>query len=566
MALSKLGVSGLNIDELKSYLSRMSPQQRQQVAAQYKNSPYASIVIPLAMGITQEEQRMSQGLQAQQQAGQQEQPKVVDEVLAQMAPRQQQPQQQQLPENQGIARLPAQNIAQMADGGIAGYDDTEPVERYQDRGLTGAPQFIQDLLAIPGAYEEWWKRQREEDARKAALEKESAEKRRATLASQGKASFFNYLFGSPQREAEGKAELAAAAAAASGAAPSSAAPSRASTPSIEGELDPTTGRAMTPSATAPVAPPGPPAPRPPAATPGAGLPAALDVKKLYDSLQPKEPGKDPFEARRREISEAEVKAAQDELAEFERVTKERGPAFADREARLKKQEAKLGERESRVSKDALIEAGFAMMAGESPNAFKNIAQGALVGTRTYRQGVKEIEEGREKLDDAFSRIEEFRRNESMMDTKERRALKKDIRTAQTAGIKSLLDGAEKAYGLDRDAAKTMFAGAIQVYNQQVQTAGTLGAARIKADSDQSYINAIRGAQAVETARKNTMAEVIKSMPYETDQTKIQAEFERRWADTLRRNPNLVEFGGATGGGGASAVTVPPNVKVRQVGS
>lgn len=155
MALSQLntGVAELDFDQLKDYLSMMSPQQRQQVAAQYKNSPYASIIIPMAMGISQEEQQKAQAMQAQQQGAQQQQPKVVDQAIAQMAP-------QQLPEDQGIAQLPAQNIAQMADGGIAGYADGSlpqdvysgdseyggpgmaqggAVERYQSQGLVADP-------------------------------------------------------------------------------------------------------------------------------------------------------------------------------------------------------------------------------------------------------------------------------------------------------------------------------------------------------------------------------------------------------------------------------------------
>lgn len=139
MALSQLntGVAELDFDQLKDYLSMMSPQQRQQVAAQYKNSPYASIIIPMAMGISQEEQQKAQAMQAQQQQGAQEQPKVVDQAIAQMAP-------QQLPEDQGIAQLPAQNLAQMADGGIAGYaDGSLPQDVYSGDSEYGGPGMAQ---------------------------------------------------------------------------------------------------------------------------------------------------------------------------------------------------------------------------------------------------------------------------------------------------------------------------------------------------------------------------------------------------------------------------------------
>jgi hypothetical protein len=86
----------------------------------------------------------------------QPQPKVNEQALAQMAP-------QQLPEEMGIGALPADNMQQMADGGIAGYDDadfvsrSEPVvmmagggvARYQVGGLMKAsPDFIRFLRNI----------------------------------------------------------------------------------------------------------------------------------------------------------------------------------------------------------------------------------------------------------------------------------------------------------------------------------------------------------------------------------------------------------------------------------
>lgn len=552
----------MNIAELNDIAStlRMLPDDRLAAfATMHKDDPYV-----LSLAVSESTQRKKiRAANAAPIVG--PSGTVADEQIAQMAE----------PADVGIAALPAPNMQGMAVGGIVGttddydtavgYAEGGAVERYKNQGLTGAPQFIQDLLAIPGAYEEWWKRQREEDARKAALEKESAEKRRAILESQGKASFFNYMFGSPQREAEGKAELAAAAAAASGAAPSSAAPSRASTPSIEGELDPTTGRAMTPSATAPVAPPGPPAPpapapRPPAA-PSVTLPPSPDIQTLYSSMLPKEPRQDPFAEQRRELSAAEVKAAEAAQADIEKEIKDRGVAFADREARLKQRQEKLAGQEKELKGSALLEAGLAILSGTSPNALQNIGQGAMVGARAYKQGMKELDEGREKLDDAFGRIEEFRRNEAMLDSKERRAAKTAIRTAQNAGLKSLLDGAEKAYGMDREDAKTMFTGAIQLQNARIHAGATLGAANIKARSDQQYLEYIRGAQTVETARNNIWKQVSEDTRYQDPQVK-QAEFERRWALELQRNPNLAKYAGAVGGGSAPSQSDPLGLRGR----
>jgi hypothetical protein len=95
----------------------MDDRALQQYAAMYKNDPY---IFPLAFQESQNRQRLRMSQQSAQ--GMQPQPKVNEQALAQMAP-------QQLPEEMGIGALPADNMQQMADGGIAGYDDADFVSR-----------------------------------------------------------------------------------------------------------------------------------------------------------------------------------------------------------------------------------------------------------------------------------------------------------------------------------------------------------------------------------------------------------------------------------------------------
>jgi hypothetical protein len=71
----------------------------------------------------------------QQQTAQQ--PTVADQAIAQIgapAPMPQQAPQPQLPEQQGIGMLPAENMAGMADGGIAGYGDSY-ADEYANGGI-----------------------------------------------------------------------------------------------------------------------------------------------------------------------------------------------------------------------------------------------------------------------------------------------------------------------------------------------------------------------------------------------------------------------------------------------
>lgn len=116
-----------NTDKLTSQLAMMPDPALKRMAMMHKQDPY---VLPL---IIAEDSRRKQMRAAGQAAQYAPQPKVVDQEVAQLGV---------LPEQQGIGMLPAQNIAQMADGGIAGYADggdfvqrSEPVLRMADGGI-----------------------------------------------------------------------------------------------------------------------------------------------------------------------------------------------------------------------------------------------------------------------------------------------------------------------------------------------------------------------------------------------------------------------------------------------
>jgi hypothetical protein len=120
----------LNVKTLTDTMSRMELPQLQQYAALHKNDPY---IVTLALSIANQKKQMKAGQEGQ--AGMQPQPKVVDQDIAQMvAPPPQQmamtPQQQALPEDQGIGTLPAQNMQNFAGGGIVAFGGGGDVPSY----------------------------------------------------------------------------------------------------------------------------------------------------------------------------------------------------------------------------------------------------------------------------------------------------------------------------------------------------------------------------------------------------------------------------------------------------
>jgi hypothetical protein len=124
----------LNVQNLTNTLSRMELPDLQKYAAMHKNDPY---VVSLALSIANQKKQMMVGKAGQ--AGMPPRPKVVDQQIAQMvAPPPQQmaaaPQQQMLPEDVGIGQLPAQNMQNMAEGGIVAFEDGGDVPGYKEGG------------------------------------------------------------------------------------------------------------------------------------------------------------------------------------------------------------------------------------------------------------------------------------------------------------------------------------------------------------------------------------------------------------------------------------------------
>jgi soluble lytic murein transglycosylase-like protein len=110
-----------DVTGLQSTLSMIEqikdPQRLQQIAQQYQQQPNGGAIIAAALAQAQKLQRIKAGMQAQQapqgQQGQQQEPPVVNEAIASINPR-------ELPEDSGIARLPAGNM-DFAEGGIVAF-------------------------------------------------------------------------------------------------------------------------------------------------------------------------------------------------------------------------------------------------------------------------------------------------------------------------------------------------------------------------------------------------------------------------------------------------------------
>jgi len=383
-----------NIDATTKMLMGLQQKgQLQQYVAQHKNDPN---LVALALYVS----NMSKAKPAVQ--AEANQPKIVDQAIAQMAP------QEMMPEDQGIATLPAPNMQRMAEGGIVAFADRGYVDPAYSYGVTEYGGL--SPMDFPTPAEEKARRLEKERQKNMALARAQGENLRPTPVTDTR------LIGAtpPAETAKGLPS------APKGAAPD-VAPKLRAEPQVKKE----------------------------AAPEQAGISALAtkpeDLQRIYGNLMP--PAADPFEGRIRAIGEIEQANAARDLAQRRQDIADLGVAFTEREARLKDRQGRVEAEEGRVPYMALMEAGLAMMSGTSPNAFVNIGAGGATGLKSYQQGVNRIAEAKEKLDDAFGRIEEARRSEKVLNLKEQRELENNVRNTVLKTEKDVLAGAQQAYGL-----------------------------------------------------------------------------------------------------------------------
>jgi len=106
------------------------------------------------------------------------------------------------------------------------------------------------------------------------------------------------------------------------------------------------------------------------------------------------------------------------LAQLEAFNKAQGPAFANYEKMLQKEELQDTTDKEKSGLMSLMKGFLAMAAGESPNAATNIAKGAMVGMGDYGDALKEFKKAAKERTKAMADIENARRAEAKGDFKD----------------------------------------------------------------------------------------------------------------------------------------------------
>ena len=215
----------------------------------------------------------------------------------------------------------------------------------------------------------------------------------------------------------------------------------------------------------------------------ATMPTAEGIQKLFAASRPNAADvDDPFAEQRQELTNLATLQNAQEQAAFEKQVKERGQLGEKQEARLKAREEKLGKQEKDLGPLAMIQAGFAIMGGQSRSALQNIGLGAQVGFKGYREGLEKLEASRERIEDGLERIETARRSEGVLNDQQRSALRREGNNIVREGKKEGINALTTELGVKRAEANTLVTTGINVLTEKgkIGSAERLGAAQMEA--------------------------------------------------------------------------------------
>lgn len=419
----------LNVNKITSMLAKLPDQQLQQYAQMHKSDPY---IMALAMSESSRRKEMRASGQAAQ--GAPEQPKVVDQAVAEMAPAAA----QRLPEDMGIARIPSGDM-NFAGGGIVAFADGGDVERYQyggqpPRSLTGEiPGFVAgtgNFIPQPGAPEEvplfrrWYN-----SMQQTGLDYEIAQAKARVAAGQGTAADEAILAKAAGQKSGPSAQDMAQFDAASNLYMTERAAQQAAAPKTAPTAD--TGRKA----------------------PGTGLGAATAAAGknqppqagLDDLIQKYQRQTDLSIGQARNATAQYAKSLEDEgsqlvASEKKRVAEKVDPYVA-REARLLKQEKDAEGMSDKYLGLALLQAGATMMT--TPGGIgMALGKGVQVGSERYIAGIDKINAAKEKFALAKDRLEDLRLNRTDMNERDVRDAEKEARLLKRQGDSLFYSGAK----------------------------------------------------------------------------------------------------------------------------
>ena len=473
--------------DVSSTLRFMDDRALQQYAAMHKNDPY---IFPLAFQESQNRQRLRMSQQGAQ--GMQPQPKVADQALAQMAP-------QQLPEDVGIATLPAPNMTMAAEGGIMGYEgyDEGPsdfgqgpvmmmaeggVARYAGEGpslvrgdffgqldqqkadqiaqLNGQLAIIEPQLRAAAASGDQqaiqlYAQQAQALRNQINAVRETTGNRVGTIDKLAAQSQPTALTPEVNRNAINASEQTARKDPSVYGAPAPAKPK----PSPERKE---TGRKETERKDT--------------------AEKDVDVQGMFKTaLKEADAKPNPYEEQIKAVTAEKVKAGEENVTGLEAIQKQFADIYKGRKERLDTREGEIAKMKDQSLGLALLNAGARMMQTRG-SIGEAIGAGIDTGSKQYVAGLDKINAAKDKLADARDRLEEIEAQRGELSARELHKARNEVKALTTAGMENLIQAAMAERKINRAEAIAFVEQQIKVSEGSKDRASREGIARLQANT------------------------------------------------------------------------------------
>jgi hypothetical protein len=483
----------IDVNQITSTLRGMPDQQLQQYAAMHKSDPYI-----LSLAVSESNQRKKMRMAAQGQGGGQQMPKVADAAIAGMS-------QQQLPEDQGIAQIPAPNMQRMADGGIAGYGDDEGMAQ---GGMFDFAQRSEPVIRMSGGgHIPRYQGNTMDGSVVGGIPGFQAVQPRAEFTQQGapeNTPFFQRMFESlssgnkerqlamiAQKIAQGTATAEETAIYQAEIGKKSGqkqmgAPKDVVNPDEVLMATEKAGKFKTAAdkVAADKAPSAAPAPQ--ASLPTTGIASIAQAKKASDELY----GTKALEGR---IEQQRLQERQD-IANEKTTREEKQAAFSEKQGPAMAGYAKLLDSEEKQDVSdkekaglmALFKGFLGIAAGESPNAITNIAKGSMVGLEDYSSALKDLKKSAKERNKERAYIENAQRAEGREDFKAQQSFEDKANDANRAADRAALDAITKVTGQKGEGATRIYSEMLQQQGANLRTNAQIAAGRGPGQTEHLY--------------------------------------------------------------------------------
>jgi hypothetical protein len=383
----------------------------------------------------------------------QPQPKVADVAIANMASSPEEQGYGGLPEQQGIGALPARNMQGMADGGIVGYDDQEPVQMMAEGGYV--PRYSGEFGSVVGISPEFGGE---------PSELYSAPPDQESMRRVASPAFQNPYITPGPRNAEEAALLR------KNPPKIIADPSAGSNVDLAAGLD--LGQTQGRSSVAP----------------------SMDIPGMFRSAMSAAQGAEhPYAKDIEAMGKERVKAAQEDVAGLEAIHKRFDDIFKGKKERMGTREQEVSKLEGEAERMALINFGltWAQTPGKGLSGILGgLTAGAKAGSAEYAKGMDKFRAAQEKLNDAKDRLEDLEANRGEMNARELHKGRMAVRATMVDVQKDMINANMEMYKLNREDSKDLVKAQVQYGIAQLQASARGGSSSRAVDIKGLYTQAV----------------------------------------------------------------------------